>query len=156
VRRSSSCNDEGGDARPSGRCASPCRRVSHRTWVPYDDLYPLQRQGGTADLYAFACDGGDLTINAYAITNLAPSALDKMARPGHGNESLIGSTGSRAMQRVRVGTIGYSVTTGQPAHGSTGFTSGGQFKSSGGIRGLRMATSGSSERCVHGGKRPAS
>src|SRR5213075_1138174 len=35
--------------------------------------------GGTANIVASHVSGGDLTVNAYAVTNLAPSALDKMA-----------------------------------------------------------------------------
>ena len=101
-----SCNDEGGDAEVYWGDASLHQDVASQGAGFYTTIFTLySATGGTADIVASHVSGGDLTINAYAVTNLAPSALDKMAAAqGSGNESLIGShRDHEPCQRVPVG-----------------------------------------------------
>ena len=82
--------------------------------------------------------GGDLTINAYAVTNLAPSALDKTAAAqGTGTSPSSGATAttSRANEFLW-GAIGYSANAQATGTWIDGFTSGGQFTNTGGISGV--------------------
>jgi hypothetical protein len=73
-----SCNDEGGDASVYWKDASLHKDVG--TPGPGFDtmIFSLySATGGTGDIVATHASGGDLTINAYSVTGLAPSALDK-------------------------------------------------------------------------------
>ena len=133
-----SCSDEGGDAEVYWGNATLHPDVASQGAGFYTTIFTLySATGGTADIVASHVSGGDLTINAYAVTNLAPSALDKTAAAqGTGTSPSSGATGvtSRANEFLW-GTIGHFATK---ATGTwiDGFTSGGQFKDTGGISGV--------------------
>jgi hypothetical protein len=134
-----SCSDEGGDAEVFWGDASLHPDVASHGAGFYTTIFTLySATGGTADIVASHVTGGDLTINAYAVTNLAPSALDKMAAAqGTGTSPSSGATGatSRANEFLW-GTIGYFANARPTGTWIDGFTSGGQFKSTGGISGV--------------------
>ena len=133
-----SCSDEGGDAEVYWGSAALHRDVASQGAGMSTAIFTLySATGGTADIVASHVSSGDITINAYAVTNLAPSALDKMAAAqGSGTSPSSGATGvtSRANEFLW-GTIGHFSSK---AGGTwiDGFTSGGQFKDSGGISGV--------------------
>jgi len=93
--------------------------------------------GGTADIVASHASGGDLSINVYAVANLAPSALDKMAAAhGSGTSPSTGATGVTSHANEFLwGTIGH-FAAGVTGTWMDGFTPGGQFKDTGGISGV--------------------
>src|SRR5579872_3312832 len=73
-----SCNDEGGDASVYWNDTSLHRDVGTHGSGFYTTIFSLySATGGTGDIVATHASGGDLTINAYVVTRLAPSALDK-------------------------------------------------------------------------------
>ena len=133
-----SCNDEGGDVDVVWKDAPLHKDVTMHGSGFYTMIYSVySATGGTGDIVASHTSGGDLTINAYAVTNLAPSALDKTAAAqGIGTTPSSGAaTTSRANEFVW-GSIGYA-TNGEPTGTwSGGFTSGGQFTNTGGIGGV--------------------
>ena len=94
--------------------------------------------GGTADIVASHASSGDLTMNAYTITNLAPSALDKVAAAqGAGTSPSSGATAMTSHANEFLwGSIGYFSSNGPAGTWGDGFTPGGQFKDSGGISGV--------------------
>jgi hypothetical protein len=134
-----SCSDEGGDAEVYwGDAPLHADVASHGTGLDTKIFSLYSATGGTADIVASHLSGGDLTFNAYAVTNLAPSALDKMAAAqGRGTSPSSGATGatSRANEFVW-GTIGYFFNDQPTGTWIDGFTPGGQIKGSGGIGGV--------------------
>jgi len=134
-----SCNDEGGDAQVFWGDAPLHPDVTSHGPGFYTTIFTLySATGGTADLFASHVTACDLTINAYAVTNLAPSALDKMAAAqGTGTSPSSGATGITSHANEFLwGTIGYSGNDRATGTWIDGFTSGGQFKSTGGISGV--------------------
>ena len=136
-----SCSDEGGDVQVYWGNATLHRDVALQGDGFYTALFTLySATGGTADIVASHVSSGDLTINAYAVTNLAPSALDKMAAAkGEGTSPSSGATGVTSHANEFLwGAIGYFAA--KPTGTWTdGFASGGQFKDSGGISGVEDA-----------------
>src|SRR5215467_8424392 len=134
-----SCSDEGGDAEVFWGDKSLHADVASHGAGFYTTIFTLySATGGTADLVASHVSGGDLTINAYTVTNLAPSALDKMAAAqGAGTSPSSGATGTTSHANEFLwGTIGYFANKGATGTWIGGFTSGGQFKDTGGISGV--------------------
>src|SRR5215472_2564905 len=73
-----SCNDEGGDVDVTWNGVPLHQDVGTKGSGFYTTVFSLySAAGGTGDIVATHVSGGDLTINAYAVTNLTPSALDK-------------------------------------------------------------------------------
>jgi hypothetical protein len=133
-----SCSDEVGDAEVYWGNATLHPDVASQGAGFYTTIFTLYSgTGGTADIVASHVSGGDLTINAYAVTNLAPSAVDKMAAAqGAGTTPSSGATGVTSHANEFLwGTIGHFAAQ---ATGTwiDGFTSGGQFKDTGGISGV--------------------
>ena len=114
---------------------------------------------GTGDIVATHASGGDLTINAYSVTGLAPSALDKTSAAkgtgtspssgatgitSHANEFLWGTIGYSGNDRATGtwidgflwGAIGYATNHQATGTWSGGFISGTQFTDTGGISGV--------------------
>lgn len=130
-----SCNDEGGDAVVTWGGTSLHQDVvkggsGFTTYV--FTLYSAN--GGTGDIVASHASRDDLSINAYSITNLAPSALDKTAvAQGMSTSPSSGATAttSRAHEFLW-GTIGYASNEKAVGTWSDAFTSGAQYTSTGG------------------------
>jgi hypothetical protein len=134
-----SCNDEGGDAEIKWNGASLHQDVGTEGNGFYTTIFTLySAAGGTGDIVATHASAGDLTINAYAITNLAPSAVDKTsAAKGLGSTPSSGATAitSHANEFVWA-AIGFG-TNGHPTGTwRDGFTAGMQFTNTGGISGV--------------------
>ena len=134
-----SCSDEGSDAEVFwGDASLHPDVVSHGAGFDTTIFTLFSATGGTADIVASHASGGDLTINAYAVTNLAPSALDKMAAAqGVGTSPSSGATGVTSHANEFLwGTIGHFANPRATGTWIDGFTSGGQFKDTGGISGV--------------------
>jgi hypothetical protein len=134
-----SCNDEGGDAEVTWSDKSLHQDVATHGSGFYTAIFSLySATGGTGDIFASQVTGGDLSINAYSVTHLAPSALDKTAAAqGTGTNPSSGATAttSRANEFLW-GAIGYFAN-----HRATGtwtdeFTAGAQFTDTSGISGV--------------------
>jgi hypothetical protein len=134
-----SCNDEGGDADVYWKDAPLHKDVSTNGSGFYTTLLSLySATGGTGDIVASHASGGDLTINAYSVTGLAPSALDKTsAAKGMSTSPSSGATATTShANELLWGVIGYA-TNGKPTGTwSDGFTAGTQFTNTGGISGV--------------------
>jgi hypothetical protein len=136
-----SCNDEGGDAEVTWGSTPLHLDVGTTGAGFYTTIFTLySATGGTGDIVASHVSGGDLTINAYSVTNLAPSALDKTAAAqGTGASPSSGATAttSRANEFLW-GAIGYSTNARATGTWIDGFSSGGQFTKTGksGISGV--------------------
>ena len=134
-----SCSDEGGDAGVFWGDAPLHLDVFSQGAGFYTAIFSLySATGGTADIVASHVSGGDLTINAYAVTNLAPSALDKKAAAtGAGTSPSSGATAATSHANEFLwGTIGYFANSKATGTWIDGFTPGGQFKDTGGISGV--------------------
>ena len=134
-----SCNDEGGDVEMTWNGTPLHRDVTTHGSGFYTQVFTLySAAGGAGDIVASHASGGDLSINAYAVTNLAPAALDKSAAAqGTGTSPSSGATPTTSHANEFVwGSIGYA-TNGKPTGTwSNGFTAGGQFTNTGGISGV--------------------
>jgi hypothetical protein len=133
-----SCSDEGGDAEVYWGDTPLHPDVASKGTGFDTKIFSLySATGGTADVVASHLSGGDLTFNAYAVTNLAPSALDKMAAAqGRGTSPSSGATAATSHANEFLwGTIGHFAAK-STGTWNDGFTSGGQFKDSGGISGV--------------------
>ncbi len=134
-----SCNDEGGDAMVYWKDTPFHPDVGTRGSGFYTTIFSLySATGGTGDIVATHTSGGDLTINAYSVTRLAPSALDKTsAAKGTGTTPSSGATAttSRANEFLW-GAIGYASNGRATGTWSDGFIAGTQFTNSGGIGGV--------------------
>lgn len=134
-----SCNDEGGDAAVTWNGTSLHPDVAMHGSGFYTTIFTLySASGGAGDIVASHGSGGDLSINAYSVTNLAPSALDKTkAAQGTGASPSSGATAVTSHPNEFLwGSIGYA-TNGKPTGTwNDGFTAGGQFTNTGGISGV--------------------
>ena len=133
-----SCNDEGGDATVYWKDAPLHRDVSTKGNGFDTAIFSLySATGGTGDVVAGHASGGDLTINAYSVTGLAPSALDKTAAAkGRDTSPSSGATPTTSHANEFLwGTIGYATNEKATGTWSDGFTSGAQFTITGGISG---------------------
>jgi hypothetical protein len=94
--------------------------------------------GGTGNVVVSHASSGDLTFNAYSVTNLAASALDKTASAqGSDTNPSSGATATTSHANEFLwGAIGYATNAKVTGTWSDGFTAGGQFTSSGGISGV--------------------
>lgn len=137
-----SCNDEGGDVDVTWNGVVLHQDVSSKGSGFSTTVFSLySATGGTGDIVATHVSGGDLTINAYAVTNLAPSALDKTsAAQGAGASPSSGATAPTThVNEFLWGAIGYAVNGKATGTWNDGFTSGTQFTSTGGIGGVEDA-----------------
>jgi len=134
-----SCNDEGGDVAVYWKDTALHRDVGTHGSGFYTTLFSLYiATGGSGDVVATHVSGGDLTINAYAVTHLAPSALDKTAAAaGAGTSPSSGATAVTShANELLWGSIGYFANGKVTGTWSGGFTDGTQFTDSGGIAGV--------------------
>jgi hypothetical protein len=134
-----SCNDEGGDVGVSWKDASLHKDASTQGAGFYTAVYSLySATGGTGDIVASHGSAGDLSINAYSVTNLAPSALDKTATAkGMGTTPSSGATPTTShVSEFLWGTIGYAASSKATGTWNDGFVSGNQFTDTGGIGGV--------------------
>lgn len=134
-----SCDDEGGDAGVTWNGTSLHQDVDVHGSGFYTTIFSLySATGGTGDIVAAHASGGDLTINAYAVTNLAPSALDKTsAAKGTGTSPSSGATATTSHANEFLwGAIGYATNGKASGEWSNGFTSGAEFTNTGGIGGV--------------------
>ena len=135
-----SCNDEGGDVAVTWNGTPLHRDVGaggdSGFYTMIFSLYSAT--GGTGDIVATHASRGDLTINAYAVTNLAPSALDKTsAAQGIGSSPSSGATATTSrVNEFLWGAIGYGTNDRATGTWSNGFISGAQFTNTGGIGGV--------------------
>ena len=105
-----SCNDEGGDPIVYWKDTSFHKDVGTEGSGFYTTIFSLySAAGGTGDVVVTHASGGDLTINAYAVTHLAPSALDKTASAkGTGTSPSSGATATTSHANEFLwGAIGY-------------------------------------------------
>jgi hypothetical protein len=135
------CNDEGGDAEVTWGGTSLHLDVGTTGAGFYTTIFTLySATGGTGDILATHLSAGDLTINAYSVTNLAPSALDKTAAAqGTGATPSSGATPTTSHANEFLwGAIGYSTNAAATGTWIDGFTPGGQFTKTGksGISGV--------------------
>jgi hypothetical protein len=134
-----SCNDEGGDAGVTWSGTSLHPDVVTHGGGFYTTIFSLySATGGTGDIVATHASAGDLTINAYSVTNLAPSALDKTsAGQGTGTSPSSGATATTSHANEFLwGAIGYATNDRATGTWSDGFTAGTQFTKTGGISGV--------------------
>jgi hypothetical protein len=134
-----SCNDEGGDVDVTWNGTPLHKDVGTKGSGFYTTLFSLySASGGTGDIVAIHVSGGDLTINAYAVTNLMPSALDKTsAAQGMGASPSSGATATTAHANEFLwGAIGYATNSKASGAWNDGFTAGTQFTDTGGIGGV--------------------
>jgi hypothetical protein len=135
-----SCNDEGGDVEVTWNDKPLHKDVGTKGSGLYTTLYSLYiASGGTGDIVASHGSAGDLSINAYAVTNLAPSgALDKTAAAQ--GMSVTPSSGPTATtthaNEFLWGAIGYATNSKATGTWNDGFTGGTQFTDTGGIGGV--------------------
>jgi hypothetical protein len=134
-----SCNDEGGDATVSWNGSSLHGDVSSQGSGFNTTIFSLySAAGGTGDIIASHASAGDLAVNAYSVTNLAPSALDKTsAAKGRDTTPSSGATATTSHPNEFLwGTIGYATNEKVTGTWNDGFTPGTQFTISGGISGV--------------------
>jgi hypothetical protein len=134
-----SCSDEGGDADVTWSGMSLHQDVGTHGSGFYTMIFSLySATGGTGDIVATHGSGGDLTINAYALTNLVPSALDKTsAAAGRDTSPSSGATATTSHANEFLwGAIGYFANKRPTGTWNDGFTSGTQFTDTGGISGV--------------------
>jgi len=134
-----SCNDEGGDVEVTWNGTRLHRDVGTRGSGFYTTLYSLySAAGGTGDLVATHDSAGDLTINAYAVTNLVASALDRTAS-AHGMDTSPSSGATTTTTHANEflwGAIGFATNSKGSGTWNDGFTAGTQFTDTGGIGGV--------------------
>jgi hypothetical protein len=134
-----SCNDEGGDVEVAWNGTTLHKDVGTKGSGFYTTLFSLySATGGTGDIVATHDSGGDLTINAYAVTNLAPSALDKTsAAQGMGTSPSSGATATTTHANEFLwGAVGYATNSKATGTWNDGFIAGTQFTDTGGIGGV--------------------
>jgi hypothetical protein len=133
-----SCNDEGGDVKVTWNGMS-----LHLDAGPgkggggfHTTIFSLySATGGTGDIVASHGSGGDLSINAYSVTNLAASALDQTSTAeGNGTSPSSGATPVTTKRNEFLwAAIGYSTNDTASGAWSDGFMSGGAaFTATGG------------------------
>jgi hypothetical protein len=134
-----SCNDEGGDVDMTWNDVPLHKDVGTKGSGFYTTLFSLySATGGTGDIVATHLSGGDLSVNAYAVTNLAPSGLDKTsAAQGMGATPSSGPTATTTHGNEFLwGAIGYATNSKASGTWNDGFTAGTQFTDTGGIGGV--------------------
>jgi hypothetical protein len=134
-----SCNDEGGDVDVTWNDKPLHKDVGAKGSGLYTTLYSLYiATGGSGDIVATHGSAGDLSINAYAVTNLAPSALDKTASAqGLSATPSSGATATTTHANEFLwGAIGYATNSKATGTWNDGFTGGTQFTDTGGIGGV--------------------
>jgi len=134
-----SCNDEGGDVEVTWNGTLLHKDVGTKGSGFYTTLFSLySATGGTGDIVATHVSGGDLTFNAYAVSSLVPSALDKTsAAQGMGASPSSGATETTAHPNEFLwGAIGYATNSKASGTWNDGFTAGTQFTDTGGIGGV--------------------
>jgi hypothetical protein len=134
-----SCDDEGGDASVYWHDTPLHKDVGAQGSGFYTTIFSLySATGGTGDIVATHASGGDLTINAYSVTGLASSALDKTsAANGTGTSPSSGATATTSrVTEFLWGAIGYATNHRATGTWSGGFISGTQFTDTGGISGV--------------------
>ena len=134
-----SCSDEGGDADVFWNGTSLHKDVGTHGSGFYTMIFSLySATGGTGDILATHGSGGDLTLNVYSVTNLAPLALDKTsAAQGTGTSPSSGVTATTSrVNEFLWGAIGYATNSRVTGTWSGGFTPGTQFTNTGGIGGV--------------------
>jgi hypothetical protein len=134
-----SCSDEGGDTEITWNGTALHQDVIMHGAGLYTAIYSLHSAtGGSGDIVAAHPSGGDLTINAYAVTHLAPSGLDKTsAAQGTGTSPSSGATPTTShVSEFLWGAIGYATNGKVTGTWSSGFTAGTQFTNTGGIGGV--------------------
>ena len=133
------CSDEGGDAIVYwGDTALHKDAGTHGSGFDTMIFSLYSATGGTSDVVAVHATGGDLTINAYAVTGLAPSALDKTAAAsGTGGNPSSGATATTTHANEFLwGAIGFASNSRATGTWSDGFISGTQFTTTGAIGGV--------------------
>lgn len=134
-----SCNDEGGDVDMTWNDLPLHKDVGTKGSGFYTTLFSLySATGGTGDIVATHLSGGDLSVNAYAVTNLAPSGLDKTsAAQGMGATPSSGPTATTThASEFLWGAIGYATNSKATGTWNDAFTAGTQFTDTGGIGGV--------------------
>jgi hypothetical protein len=134
-----SCKDEGGDAGVTWNGTPLHQDVGTQGSGFYTAIFSLySATGGTGDIVATHVSAGDLTINAYSVTNLAPSALDKTAAAqGTGASPSSGATATTTHgNEFLFGAIGYATNGKATGTWSDGFTGGTQITKVGEIGGI--------------------
>jgi hypothetical protein len=130
-----SCSDEAGDASVSWNGTALHQDAATQGAGFYTMIFSLySAAGGTGDIVTKQGSGGDLTVNAYAVTGLAPSALDKTsAAQGTGTNPSSGATATTSHANEFLwGSIGYATNDKPTGTWSDGFTPGTQFTKTGG------------------------
>jgi hypothetical protein len=133
-----SCNDEGGDVGISWKDTPLHMDVSTQGAGFYTAVYSLySANGGTGDIVASHGSAGDLSINAYSVTHLAPSALDKTAAAkGQGTSPSSGAATTSHANEFLFGAVGYAAASKASGTWNDAFMSGGQYADTGGIGGV--------------------
>ena len=134
-----SCNDEGGDADVYWKDTPLHKDVGTQGSGFYTTLFSLYiAVDSTGDIVASHASAGDLAINAYSVTGLAQSALDKTAAAkGSSTSPSSGATATTSHANEFLwGTIGYATIAKPSGTWSDGFISGAQFTNTGGISGV--------------------
>ena len=132
-----SCDDENADAKVTWNGVS-----LHQDAGPgkggggvYTSIFSLySATGGTGDIVASHVSRGDLAMNAFSVTNLAASALDKTsAADGNGASPSSGATPITTKGNEFLwAAIGYSNNDTASGAWSDGFTAGAPFTGTGG------------------------
>ncbi len=132
-----SCNDENADVKVTWKGVA-----LHRDAGPgkggggaYTSIFSLySATGGTGDIVASHASRGDLSLNAYSVTNLAASALDKTAQAeGDGTNPSSGKTPTTTKGNEFLwAAIGYAGNQKASGAWSDGFTACPQFAGTGG------------------------
>jgi hypothetical protein len=131
--------DEGGDVGITWNGTPLHQDVGTQGSGFYTMIFSLySATGGTGDIVATHVSAGDLTINAYSVTNLAPSALDRTsALQGMGTSPSSGATATTSHNNEFLwGAIGYATNGRASGTWSDGFTPGMQFTKAGEIGGV--------------------
>ena len=134
-----SCKDEGGDAGVTWSGTALHQDVGTEGSGFYTSIFSLySATGGTGDIVATHVSAGDLTMNAYSVSNLAPSALDKTsAAKGLSTDPSSGATATTSHANEFLwGAIGYAANGKATGTWSDGFTAGTQFTKAGDIGGI--------------------
>ena len=134
-----SCSDEGGDAGVTWSGTSLHQDVGTQGSGFYTMIFSLySATGGTGDIVARHVSAGDLSLNAYSVTNLAPSALDKTsAASGTGPSPSSGATATTSHANEFLwGAIMFATNGRATGTWSDGFTSGTQYTHTDGIGGI--------------------
>ena len=130
-----SCNDEGGDVKVTWNGVSLHLDVGKGSGGFYTSIFSLySATGGTGNIVASHASRGDLSFNAFSVTNLAASALDKTsAAEGTGTSPSSGATPITTKGNEFLwAAIGYSNNDTASGTWSDGFTAGARFTGTGG------------------------